>query len=288
MHQRIAARIKRLVTPRPSIIAGPYDATVIAVCASKGGVGKTTTAVHLAAGLATLKGRRTLVVDLDPQGHVGRSLAHVTPRRPGQLADLLMSTERQEVLDVAVATALPNLHLTAPDRRLAEADKALTARIGREFLLRRATRVTRTHYEYIVLDCPPNLGNLTLNALLAAHALVVPCDPSPLSVQGVTDLLDAVDVVDEQLGYRPALLGILKTRVDRRSRTVHDSVGEILDDAFGPDLFQTEIGVNTALTRAQIAGTTVWATSPGSRGAADYAVLVDEVLERLSRAPLPR
>jgi chromosome partitioning protein len=277
----IAARIKRFVVPEPDRAIGPCQAKVLAVCASKGGVGKTTTAVHLGAGLAALRGFRTLIVDLDPQGHVGASLRAVVPPRSGRLAGLLMSEEKGEVMDVVVPTAIPRLHVTAPDRGLANADKALAARIGREHLLRRALQRTRTHYDFIVLDCPPNLGNLTINALLAADALIVPCDPSVLSLQGVEDLLRTVELVGEQLSHRPQLLGILRTKVDRRNELVHEATAEALATDYSRALFDTEIRVNTTLAQAQIAGTPVWHVARSSRGARDYASLVDEVLFRL-------
>jgi len=287
MRELISAGLRRFVAPDLGGALGPYDASVIAVCASKGGVGKTTTAVHLGAGLARFKGHRTLVVDLDPQGHVGTSLQQTMPPSPGRLAELLTEPKRREVMDIAVSTRIPGLHVTAPDRALGDAEKALTARIGRELLLRRLLKRTRTHYQSIVLDCPPNLGNLTLNALLAANAVVVPCDESILALRGVEDLLDALDTIDDELDHRAALLGILKTRVDRRNRKVHEAVGRALTGTYGPLLFRSEIGVSTALSKAQIAGESIWEHAPRSRGADDYAAFVSEVCERLESAARP-
>jgi len=287
MRQRISEGIRRWVAPAPMSALGPHQAKVIAVCASKGGVGKTTTAVHLAAGLAGLRGRRTFLVDLDPQGHVGRCLAGVTPARGGALAELLTSGDRRDLHEVAVGTEVPDLHLTAPDASLSAADQSLTTRIGREHILRRALRNTRTHYEYIVLDCPPNLGNLTVNALVAADALVVPCDPSPLALRGVEDLLAAVELIDDQLGARPDLLGILRTRVDRRNKRVHQSVDEVLGRTYGTALFESRIGTNTALAQAQFDGLPVYQSHPASRGARDYEAFVDEVLLRVEGRSTP-
>lgn len=287
MRDLISAGLRRLVAPEPGGALGPHQASVIAVCASKGGVGKTTTAVHLGAGLARLRGHRTLVVDLDPQGHVGISLQQVMPTSPGRLAGLLAEPRRLEVMDIAVPTRLAGLHVTAPDRSLGDADKALTARIGRELLLRRLLKRTRTHYQSIVLDCPPNLGNLTLNGLLAADAIVIPCDESILAMRGVEDLLEALDSIEEQLDHRPTLLGILKTRVDRRNRKVHETVGATLARTYGGLMFRAQIGVSTALARAQIAGHTVWEHAPDSRGASDYAAFVAEVCERLEAVAHP-
>lgn len=286
MRQLISEGLRRLVGPPPSTSLGPYDATVIAVCASKGGVGKTTTAVHLATGLAALRRRRTFLVDLDPQGHVGRCLNGVMPPREGALAELLTCNERRDLHEVAVGTEIPDLHLTAPDHGLADADQALTTRIGREHILRRALRTSRTHYEYVILDCPPNLGNLTINALVAADAIVVPCDPSPLALQGVEDLLAAVDLIDDRLGARPSLLGVLRTRVDKRNRRVHEAVDQVLSRTYGTALFNTQIGTNTALAQSQFDGRPVFQTHPRSTGARDYAELVDEVLTRVEgKAP---
>src|SRR5690606_8615358 len=130
--------------------------------------------------------KRVLVIDLDPQGHVTTALKAQVRPGGGALSRVLTDEQRgDEVRDVVTTTAVPNLHVTPFDPHLASAEDLIGTRIGKEFLLRDALRVTRTHYDYILIDCPPNLGNLTLNGLCAADQVLIPCDPSPLAVKGV-------------------------------------------------------------------------------------------------------
>ena len=170
---------------------GNRKAMVLAVSAQKGGVGKTTTSVSLAAALARFHGLRVLLVDLDPQGHVTTSLRTAVRPGGGPLSKVLLDDRRQgEVMDVAASTGIPNLYLTPFDDNLASTEDLMSTRIGKEFILKESLEATRTHYDVIVLDCPPNLGSLTLNALVAADQVLIPCDPSPLALTGVAALVE--------------------------------------------------------------------------------------------------
>ena len=127
-------------------------------------------------------------------------------------------------------------------------------------------KVTRTHYDVIVIDCPPNLGNLTLNALMASDSVLIPCDMSVLSLEGVSDILETVDTLDESLGHNLRVLGILRTRFDRRNQKVNQTVESSLKERHGALVLNTRIPVNTRLSQAQNAGQPIFQFDPDCRG----------------------
>ncbi|MEZ4475009.1 MAG: ParA family protein [bacterium] len=258
---------------------GDRQARVVAIAARKGGVGKTTTAVNLAAALVEA-GQSVFLADLDPQGHVASALREVARTGPVTLSEVLLADRPRDVLDAAVQSGLPGLWLTPPDKGLGDAEARLTGRVGRETILQAAMGTARTHYDTILLDCPPMLGNLTLNALLAADSVLVPCDMSILALEGVADLLELVVTVRERLRHPLEVLGVLRTRVDGRNKSLNDEVGQALADNFGDLLLDTVIPVNSALAAAQSAGQSIFAFRPRSSGAEAYRALAVEVGRR--------
>ncbi len=284
MRNLLSAGIRRFISGEPEVRPGPLQGRVIAVATSKGGAGKTTTAVHLASGLVKHHGWRVLLLDLDPQGHVAHALSDLLPGdAPGEsLSELLLEGRKRQALSVAVPTKLRGLDVISGDRKLAEAESLIGTRIGKELLLRSALKLTRTHYHAVVLDCPPNLGNLTLNALLAADGVVIPLDLSLLSLQGVQDLIDTLETVEDRLGHSLRIHGILRTRVDRRNSRVNGKINSVLSESYGPLLMDSLIGVSTSLIKAQLAGRPVYDVDPAGRGSLDYRAFVDELVDRLA------
>lgn len=261
--------------------AAPSRAQVIAVSAQKGGVGKTTTAVHLAAGLALHHGLRVLLIDLDAQGHVASSLrGHVRSSADQCLSQALLGPE-PDLLSAILPTTIDGLHITGADKQLATAESQLAARMGREMILARALRTARGGYDAIVLDCPPNLGLLTLNALFAADHLLVPCDLSVLALEGVDDLMRTLQNLHGLFGRAPALLGLLHTRVDRRNPKQNAAIRRALAQSYHGLSLETEIATNTALPGAQLKGQVVYQDSPDSTGSRDYTALCGEVYSRV-------
>ena len=222
IRDRITGRLRKLV--RDSVPTGDKRATAIAVASSKGGVGKTTTAVNLAVAFAKT-GYKTLLLDLDPQAHVASALRAESVEQVAPISEVLLG-RKAEVVEVARRSSIENLDLAGSDKGLAETEMVLSANIGKELLLAGALEITRSHYDLIVIDCPPNLGTLSLNALCASDYLLVPCDMSVLALEGVSDIFHAVDTVQNRLGRSLEICGVLPTRVDARSKRINADISQ--------------------------------------------------------------
>ena len=250
---------------------------VLAVVNNKGGVGKTTTCVNVGAALASPR-RRVLLMDLD--GQASASLWCGVGR-----ADLVPSSAAclLESLPVAKAirrTSTVNLDLVTGSAELANVDVALCNAVGRELTLRNALKYVRARYDFVILDCPPSLSLIGVNALVAADALVVPVTPQYLAVEGLANMLQAVDQVRRRLGVKPRLLGILLTMVaPGKSRT---ELCERLRAQHRDRVFHTEIAASPALEQAPLAGRTIFQHAPNTRAAEAFHRLAGEILERLS------
>jgi chromosome partitioning protein len=267
---------------RSTLPQGNKNATIIAVAAQKGGVGKTTTSVNLASALTRTHGLTVLLVDVDPQGHVYTAIKRQVRAGGGALSTVL-TDERggREVMEITAETTVDNLFVTPCDPRLAGAEDLLGTRIGKEYILRDALSITRTHFDVIIIDCPPNLGNLTVNALVAADLVLVPCDPSPLAVNGVDALIGTISTIATRLNPDIDVLGLLLTRVDGRNTTLNQTVQDQLTAAYGDVLLPVQIGINSSLTKAQHAGLDIFEYAPTCRGAEQYTALATLVNDKL-------
>ena len=273
--------LKRLVAPEERRTRGPREAKVVCVASLKGGVGKTTTSCNVASALARYHQQRVLLMDLDPQGHVGTSLRKQLQGSGGSLAEVLTAEQPGHVMDVAVDTSVPGLRVTPSDAALGEAENLLGTKIGKELILRDALEITRSYYDIVIIDCPPNLGNLTLNALVASDYLLVPCDLSALAVRGVENLLTQAQQVGGRLNPSLDLLGVVITRHDGRTQAMNDAVLTSLNQSYGDSLLKVRIGVSTSISRAQHEGMEIFEHDGKSRGAVHYRELAAEIAQRI-------
>lgn len=273
---RITGRLRDLVNG--ALPKGNREAKVLAIASSKGGVGKTTTAVNLSVAWAR-RGFKVLLIDLDPQAHVGASLQAFTPDDLPPFSDVLLGRVR-EVMESAYPSQMDNLDLAGSDKMLAETEMVLSTKIGKEFILEGSMAITKSHYDFIVIDCPPNMGTLTLNALCAADSLLIPSDMSVLALEGVTDILKAVETIQLRLRRNLEIAGIVRTRVDTRAKKMNQSLIDAFQEISMQALLETVIPQNSALNKAHKAGKSIFSFEPRSKGAQAYDYLAEELLEK--------
>ncbi|SDO09635.1 chromosome partitioning protein [Klenkia soli] len=269
------ARQRPLPTPKPLDRHGP--ARIVAMCNQKGGVGKTTSTINLGAALVE-HGRRVLLVDLDPQGALSVGLGIQSQQLERTVYNALM--ERHTTLrDVIVRNVghVRGLDLAPSNIDLSAAEVQLVSEVAREQSLLRVLAEVRQEYDYVLIDCQPSLGLLTVNALTAAQGVIIPLECEFFSLRGVALLVDTIDKVKERLNPSLEVDGILATMYD--SRTVHArEVFSRVVEAFGDTVFQTVITRTVRFPETTVAGQpiTTWAST--STGAQAYRDLAKEVL----------
>ena len=262
----------------------PYDkmtdSRTIAVFNHKGGVGKTTTAVNLAAVLALNHGARCLVVDMDPQANATMALLgrDLDPERWSMKHVLLQEGERSiSVGEVLTRTAIPGLNIAPADLSLSETEFKLVSKMGRESVLREALRTVASSFDYVVIDCPPSLGLLSLNALAAADGVVIPSETQFLSLRGLRYVLDVLDLVRAKLNPDLRILGVLATKYYVLSRANNETL-ECLRGLKQVHLFDAVIPRDVKAEEAPSHGEALVSYAPESRAAKQYASFAKEVI----------
>lgn len=266
---------------------------IIAFMNQKGGVGKTTTTVNLGAALAEL-GKKVCLVDLDPQAHLSINYGVEPTADITSLYNVLV--DGKPFLQ-AVHKIADNIALVPSSIDLAAAEIELVSVLGREQLLKKRIEAAQHDFDYILLDCPPSLGLLTINALAVCGEVMVPMQPHFLSLQGVAKLLESVQLVQRRMNMRLKISGIVLTMYDSQTRLTSEVVAELqsfIDDAAGKNLpwseariFASRIRRNIKLAESPSFGQTILVYGPASNGAADYRALAREVALMEEGAVLP-
>jgi len=249
---------------------------IIAIANQKGGCGKTTTSVNLAAALAR-KGKRTLILDLDPQGHATLGFG-TNPETVDKTIYHALTNPQIPITKIIMTTKVEQLDLVPSNILLSGAELELAGVVGREFVLSEQLRMVKDRYDMCVIDCPPSLGLLTLNALVASTDVIVPVQVHYYAMEGLRQLLETANII--RVNFHPCnvkILGLLLTFVEDRT-LFSKQIQQQMREFFGELVFDTVIHRTVRLAEAPSAGESILTYAPGSRGTAEYTALAEEVI----------
>ncbi|QYL25637.1 ParA family protein [Mycolicibacterium diernhoferi] len=267
--------VRDIPEPRPRSVHGP--AKVIAMCNQKGGVGKTTSTINLGASLAEY-GRRVLLVDLDPQGALSAGLGVPHYELEHTVHNVLIEP-RVSIDEVVIKTRVPGLDLVPSNIDLSAAEIQLVNEVGREQSLARALYPVLDRYDYVLIDCQPSLGLLTVNGLACADGVIIPTECEYFSLRGLALLTDTVDKVRDRLNPKLDISGILVTRYDPRTVNAREVMARVVE-RFGDLVFDTVITRTVRFPETSVAGEPITSWAPKSTGALAYRSLAREVIDR--------
>jgi chromosome partitioning protein len=271
----VARRRRELPEPQPLQRHGP--ARVISLCNQKGGVGKTTSAINLGAALAEV-GRRVLLIDFDPQGALSAGLG-MQPHQLDRTTYNLLVERSVSIDDVLLKTSVPGIDLLPSNIDLSAAEIQLVGEVAREQSLARAIAPVLGDYDFVLIDCQPSLGLLTVNALTASHGVIIPLECEFFSLRGVALLIDTIEKVQQRLNPNLKLDGILATMYDGRTLHGREVFARVLE-AFGDTVYDTVITRTVRFPETTVAGEPITSWAPNSTGAKAYRHLAREVIAR--------
>lgn len=251
-------------------------AEIICLCNQKGGVGKTTTAINLSASLAAAE-KKTLLIDLDPQGNTTTGLGHNKYNIEKSVYDLFAN--ETDVNTLIVETELPYLKLLPANQALVGAEIELVGIVSRETILRNRLGPLLDQFDFIIIDCPPSLGLLTINALSAAHSVLIPVQCEYYAMEGLADLQRTISFVRERINDNLKIRGIVLTMYDSRNNLSHQ-VSEEIRGHFKETVFESVIPRNVRLSEAPSHGKPILLYDVNSRGALSYFNLAQELLSK--------
>jgi chromosome partitioning protein len=264
--------------PEPEPLERHGPARIVALCNQKGGVGKTTTTINLGAALAEA-GRKVLLVDFDPQGALSVGLGRLDPRELDLTIYNLLMQRDVEVEDVLLKTNVAGLDLIPSNIDLSAAEVQLVGEVAREQMLSRCLAEVAAEYDVVLIDCQPSLGLLTVNALTAAHGVIVPLECEFFALRGVALLMDTIGKVQERLNSDLVIDGFLGTMYDPRTLHAREVLATIID-GFGERVYHTVINRTVRFPDATVAGEPITQFDSASAGANAYRDLAKEVLAR--------
>jgi chromosome partitioning protein len=244
---------------------------LIAISNHKGGVGKTTSAINIGAGLNKL-GKTVLLIDLDPQANLSQSLGIIEQER--NIYGALRGEYKLEPIQI-----LKGLDLIPSTLDLSGAEVELSGEAGREYILRELIEPLRASYDYILIDSPPSLGLLTINAFTASEEILIPLQAQYLALQGLAKLIEVVDKIKKRLNKDLRIGGVIVTQYDSR-KVLNRDVVDTIEAHFKEDVFKTKIRDNIALAEAPAQGLDIFRYNPKSYGAEDYLSLCKEIIKR--------
>jgi len=254
----------------------------IAIANQKGGCGKTTTAVNLAAAFTTL-GKQVLIIDLDPQAHTTLGFGYIPDDLNKTIYDAItraqvpISRVQIPISRTIVNTKVNGLHLSPSNILLSGVEFELSTVYGREYVLQQQLETISDNYDICVIDCSPSLSLLTLNSLVASTDVLIPVQTQYYALEGLKQLLETIDIVNERFNPSLKILGVLLTFVESRT-SLSKQVQQQMRDFFGDLVFETVIHRTTTLAEAPSAGEPVLAYAPKSKGAAEYIALAEEII----------
>jgi chromosome partitioning protein len=263
--------------PEPPVLTSHGPARVIAMCNQKGGVGKTTSTINLGAALAEA-GRRVLLVDLDPQGALSAGLGVAHHELELTVHNLLVE-RKVSVDDVLMRTHVDGMDLLPSNIDLSAAEIQLVTEVGREQTLGRVLHPVLDRYDYVLIDCQPSLGLLTVNALSCADAVIIPMECEYFSLRGLALLNDTLEKVRDRLNPRLRLAGILVTMFDARTLHAREVMARVVE-VFGDTVYDTVINRTVKFPETSVAGESIITWAPKSAGATAYRALAREVIAR--------
>lgn len=247
---------------------------IIAIANQKGGVGKTTTSVNLGAGMATL-GKRVLLVDIDPQGNTTSGVGVNKADVANCIYDILIN--EVDPADTILETMIDGLHIIPATIQLAGAEIELVSTISRELRLKKALNAVKNNYDYIIIDCPPSLGILTINSLTAADSVIIPIQCEYYALEGLSQLLNTVRLVQKNLNPHLMIEGVLLTMLDARTNLGIQVIEEV-KKYFQEKVYKTIIPRNVRLSEAPSHGQSIITYDTRSKGAEVYLELAKEVI----------
>jgi chromosome partitioning protein len=245
----------------------------ISIMNHKGGTGKTTSSINIGAGLAK-KGLKVLLLDIDSQANLTEGLGKGDPEL--SVYDSIRENKKLPILNVT-----ENLDLVPSSIDLLGAEMEIVSKIGREQILHKLLKPIRSEYDYIIIDCPPSVGLLTVNAMVASDTILLPLQGEYFAYKGVDRLLGIVKEVRDNLNDKLEIGGVFITQINQ-NRILTKTIVEKLTEDLQDKVFDTKIRINVALAEAQLQGQTIFDYAPDSNGAKDYEMLVEEILNRLN------